>query len=336
MSALFVAALAWSGFGSHSAAAAEPPKPSDGLVRVPLADLPFIHDALRQRIHRIDKIMGGANYPADKTIKWSRRPHAGRDGTGADDFVAQWSTATDRLGVSIQPGQEPASTVRIYAEVGRQSAKSKQGPRISGFNLRGSWRPKAPGWGAMVVIFSSRSYTAAAAGRETIRVHFRHSDRTTINLPLAGWVAATPTSNPRLPTPRGFKETRIASRGTRLSIAQVRALTESAESFRDEAIRLISAVEASMIADIVAGRGVQRGVYRQVDNDGNTRFVAFDSKDVQPLSGDEIEQFRNMVKKEFQRRRSIVQENYKELHPAILNAFPLDQYAAAEPISAAP
>lgn len=325
--AVLLAALASSTCCPHRAAAAKPTKPSGELVPVPLAELSFTHDALRQRVHRIDHIMGGANYPAAKTIGWSRRPNSGHEDSTADDFVAQWSTATDRLGVSIQPGQEPASTVLIYAKIDPNSADLKGSPQIWRFYLRGHWRPKAPGWGAMVII------SANAVGKETIRVHFRHSDTTTLNLPFQDWLAAMPIG-PNLPLPAlpGFKQTRIGSRATDLSVAQARALTKSAQSFRDEAIRLIATIEARMIADILASRGVQRGTYRQVDNDGNTRFVASDPKDVEALSAEEIEQFRDMAKKEFQRRRSLVQENYTELHAAMLKAFPLDQYVADESI----
>jgi hypothetical protein len=123
---------------------------------------------------------------------------------------------------------------------------------------------------------------------------------------------------------------------TELSVVQTRALTKSAESFRDEAVRRIAAAEARMIADTLASRGVQRGTYRQTDNDGNTRFKASSPKDVKALSADEIKQLRGMAKKEFQRRRAVVQQNYKELHAAILKAFPLDRYVADEPIPDAP
>jgi hypothetical protein len=330
LSAVLLAALATSGCGPHRAAAAKPPRPSGELVPVPLAELSFTHDALRQRIHRIDHIMGGVDYPAAKTIHWVRRPN-GLDGRSDDDFVVQWSTVTDRLGVSIGPGQAPASTVQIYAEVDPKD-ELKGSPQIWRFCLRGYWRPKAPGWDALVII------SANAVGKETIRVQFRHSDTTTLSLPFQGWMAAIPMPTTKLPLPAGpgFEQTRVGSRATDLSVAQVRALTKSAESFRDETVRLIAAVEARMIADILASRGVQRGTYRQVDNDGNTRFVASDPKDVEALSADEIEQFRDIAKKEFQRRRFLVQENYTELHAAILKAFPLDQYVADESIPDAP
>jgi hypothetical protein len=324
---------------SIASVAAKPPMPAGQLVPIPLAKLSFTHDALRQRIHRIDKIMAGADYPAAKTIAWSRRPNSGRDGKSVDDFVAQWSTATDRLGVSIQPGQEPASTVRIYAEIDPKSAKLKRGPQIWRFSLRGQWKPKVPGWSAMVVIFSSRVHTAKAAGKEKSRIHFRHSDnKSTLSLPLADWAAATPKRphSPPLPIPRGFKQTMLIFQDTELSVVQTRALTKSAESFRDEAVRRIAAAEARMIADTLASRGVQRGTYRQTDNDGNTQFKASSPKDVKALSADEIKQLRGMAKKEFQRRRAVVQQNYKELHAVILKAFPLDRYVADEPIPDAP
>jgi len=330
LSAVLLAALASSSGSPHRAAAAESRKPSRELVPVGLADLSFTHDALRQRIHRIAKIMGGADYPAANTIDWSRRPNA--DAGTDHHFVAQWSTATDRLVYAIEPGQEPASMVRIYAEVDPKSAELKGSRQICRFHLSGTWKPKAPGWGATVKIYAN------SVQKETIRVHFRHSDKTTLSLPFQGWMAAIPMRTTKLPLPPGpgFKQTRIGRRGTDLSVAQVRALTKSAESFRDEVIRLIEVLEARMIADILASRGVQRGTYRQVDNDGNTRFVASDLKDVEALSADEIEQFRDMAEKEFQRRRSLVQENYAEMHAAILKAFPLDQYVDDEPIPDAP
>lgn len=315
----------------HQATAAEPQnqQPKKELVPVPLAELSFMHDSLRRRVYRINHIMGGANYPAANTIAWSRRPNSGYKDGRADDFVAQWSTVTNRLGVSIQPGQEPASTVLIYAKVDPKSTELKANPSIWRIYLRGNWRPKAPGWDATVIISTN------ALEKEVIRVHFRHSDTRTLNLPFEDWVAAMP-PNPRLRAGSGFKQTRIGSRRTDLSISQVRALTKSPESFRDEAVRIIAAVEAKMLADILASRGVERGSYRQVDNDGNTQFFASDSKDVEPLSADETKQFRGMVKTEYQRRRSLVQENFAELHAAILRAFPLDQYVADKPIRIAP
>lgn len=295
---------------------------ADAASPVALSDLAFSHDALRERVLRIDRIANEMDFPTATTIGWIRRPPSKNDGRARHDFAAQWSTVTDRLGKAIQPGEEPASTVKIYLEV-----DPSQPDQVWRFSFSATSKTSDPGWSARISLFSYRPYQADARGEEKLRFHLQHTDgKTTLGLPFRSWGA----SWPELPLPaKGSTQTVIESTGAEAKFEEMRRLAESPESFRAEALRQLAAAERRVLNDIAASRGVKRGRWEQVDHDETLGFKGTGIGDCE-LSEDESHAFRERANADFQARRESVERDFAEMHAAIIRAFRIDQYVKDE------
>lgn len=294
------------------------------LQPVDLNDLTFAHDALRQRVLRIDRIANGMNFPKATTIGWSRRPPNKNDGRTLHDFAAQWSTVADRLGDAIQPGEEPASTVKIYAEV-----NPDQPDDVWRFSMSASSKTTDPGWDARITLFSYRPYLAGALGEEKLRFHFQQTDgKMMLGLPFRNWTA----SWPELPFPsKGASQTVIESTGPIPTFEEMRRLADSPESFREEALRQLTDAESRVLNDIAASRNVKRGSWMQIDYDDTVGFQGSALKDGETLTEEESQAFRLQATAEFQAKRNAIERDFAEMHAAIIRAFRIDQYLKEEP-----
>ena len=301
------------------------------LTSVDFATLEFTNAALAERIQRIDKLGRIVGLPVENAIVWSRRPANAKDGRKLASYVAQWSTHRMDLGDAIQPNQRPGQRICVIADVNPGDGKS-----LCGFQLIADWRPREEGWNASIHMFTFQPYRKDIVGQERLRIWLERSDVSAhLDWPFSGWSATVP-----------IERRDALQAGTVAAMETVRqppdleetvTLLASPESFLNGLKRELNATERRSLDDIARSRNICVGRIGTVVTSRTSipesscpQFQEIEMPADFELTAAEKQVFKAHLTDWIQSRHRLSEENYEEMYAAILKAFPIDAYFAAE------
>ncbi len=286
-------------------------------------DLEFIHDVLRQKIERIDRLAWEQGMPEGNTVEWRLRPPSVNDNRKLHDFIAKWSSHDIGL-YSLQPNQRPGS--EIFVMVGVDPANTKL---IRSFSLSAHSQCMREGWDARITLFSWRPYQREQVGEETLRFALWRSEEVPevkyIEWPFEHWYI---TRQEDTGEPLG-EEISVHTKLPKVSLEQIREALTSAESFRDRVRLELEDAKGRILSEIAASRNV--GIIRTEFNPRTgIERIESDPPGSFRLSTEQKRGLENRATTSIDERVALFNKDYEKMYAAILQAFPIDKYLAED------
>ena len=293
------------------------------LTPIEFGTLEFVHDSLRARLQRIDTLARRLGLPEANTIGWSRRPPNANDGRRLPSYVAQWSTHSMRFGEAIQPHQRPGQRISVIADVSPENS-----PKLWRLHLSADRRSEKEAWNASILLFSVRPYQRNRMGEEELKILLEQPDsKGHVSWPFSASAADLVTERP--------DGTIVEMRPVRLepSFRRMRSMFASPDTFLNEMRQQLAEFQRDVLADIKAGRRLRLGEYvntTSIPDPTRREFREFEVPEGFRLTAEERQVFTAKVTAWVQSQRTLLEEDYEEMYAAILRAFPIDEYFAAE------
>ena len=285
---------------------------------IPFNELKFAKPEFSVLLQQWEKL---ATELADET--WERGEWCQPE--GIPDFRTWWSShpgTHDPLGSTTS--RSPAGKAVHEISIKALGDVWNKNPTVQVVSVTASWYPPEPGWGAMLWYregterFSSGNNSGFLLVQVKPGENWSYGSRLTSNKELTYYQ-----------TMQTFGDTDyyvfVGLRGERdpmaeISEEQIRVWLAGPESFRFAALARLAAIDALIESELPANLGIDARL--PADNGKRIHQLRL-RRSARPLSEEELNQLLTTAHAELAQRKEHIEQNYKEMHAALTNTFPL-------------
>lgn len=306
-------------------------------------DMEFLSAKLKEKFLRCDAI--ARKFARDG---WHRRPYKTFELHAARGmYHAEWATfanKSDRNPINYR-GPREVHCLSIGAYFDADSREEGQEKIIRGFQLDARWKPAGSGWGARLYYrtFQGDAYPRSKRPYEDFRfsaIHYSQShDRDSLpslyfnRAGMTGWAdtfqfggdkGRPPTAYSLFVCSRGSSSVEYQKRWAIIPDTDLKRILDSAETFRDFALRSLDELERRLNVDIPDGTAVKRARYqrqRQLKYAEDPRVLYSKRK----LTPGERKQILNKALLQVSKQRAAIRKHYRTIYAAVLRAFPISK-----------